>query len=47
MQTLSKAFADWYYDRNYTYVIHEHELPISALGALEEKKKRLAASTKH
>ncbi|KAK6793998.1 hypothetical protein RDI58_007451 [Solanum bulbocastanum] len=38
--TLSKAFADWFYDRNYTYVIHEHELPISALGALAEKERK-------
>ncbi|XP_059274655.1 pectin acetylesterase 2-like [Lycium ferocissimum] len=23
-----KAFADWYFDRNYTYLIDEHNLPV-------------------
>nr|XP_009596013.1 pectin acetylesterase 8-like [Nicotiana tomentosiformis] len=29
---LMKAFGDWYYDRNYTYVIDERDLPISAMN---------------
>ncbi|OIT28141.1 PREDICTED: pectin acetylesterase 7-like isoform X2 [Nicotiana attenuata] len=32
---LMKAFADWYYDRNYTYVIDERDLPISAMNDIK------------
>lgn len=28
MQTTIKVFGDWYYDRKYSYVIDEHELPL-------------------
>ncbi|XP_060168230.1 pectin acetylesterase 8-like [Lycium barbarum] len=43
--TLTKAFADWYYDRNYTYVIDEHDLPISALGTLKAKQSAMSKSS--
>ncbi|CAN4087153.1 unnamed protein product [Withania somnifera] len=36
--TLSKAFGDWYFDRNYTYVIDEQDLPISALLHAQERQ---------
>lgn len=38
IQSLPKAFGDWYFDRKYWYVIDEHDLPISKKHEHELRK---------